>query len=229
MSTEDMETQFRHQLKEVFNRYGFPLTSEQIEQLTMYRSELKKWNSHINLTAVRDDVEVIHKHFLDSVSVLEHCAIEGERTVIDIGTGAGFPGVVLKIYIPDIRLTLVEASHKKVAFLKYLISQLGLGTSIQVYAKRAEICAESDAFVNAYDWVLTRYVASLAKSAAYCLPLLNATGKWVAYKSIEKDVEMRESKKVLQELGGKIEGVHNSQITQLNRCYIVVSRFEVRS
>ena len=217
-----METQFRHQLEEVFNSNGFPLTAEQIEQLTVFRSELKRWNSHINLTALRTDTEIIHKHFLDSVSVLEHFAIKDGQTVIDIGTGAGFPGVVLKIYIPNIRLTLVEASHKKVAFLKYLISQLGLDSSIQVLAKRAEICAKSDQFVNAYDWVLTRYVASLAKSAAYCLPLLNATGKWIAYKSNEKDIEIHESKKVLQQLGGRIEGVHNSRIAQINRCYVVV-------
>ena len=219
-----METQFQHQLKEVFNRYGFPLTSGQIEQLTVYRSELKRWNAHINLTALHDDAEVIYKHFLDSVSVLEHFSIEKDQKVIDIGTGAGFPGVVLKIYIPNIRLTLVEASHKKVAFLKYLISQLGLDMSIQVFAKRAEICAENDKFVNAYDWVLTRYVASLAKSAEYCLPLLNATGRWVAYKSSESDAEIHESKEVLQELGGKIEEVHRSRISQLNRCYIVVRR-----
>ena len=219
-----METEFRHELEEVFNINGFPLTAKQIEQLTLFRSELERWNSHINLTALQDDAEIIQKHFLDSVSVLEHFAIKDGQTVIDIGTGAGFPGVVLKIYIPNIRLTLVEASHKKVAFLKYLISQLGLDSSIQVLAKRAEICAESDQFVNAYDWVLTRYVAALAKSAAYCLPLLNATGRWVAYKSSEKDVEIYESKKVLQQLGGEIIGVHNSRIAQLNRCYIVVCR-----
>lgn len=224
-----METQFRHQLKKVFNRYGFPLTPKQIEQLTRYRFELKRWNTHFNLTALHDDAEVIHKHFLDSVGVLEHCAIEGGHTVIDIGTGAGFPGVVLKIYIPNIQLTLVEASHKKMAFLKYLISQLDLDSSTQVFAKRAEICAESDAFVNAYDWVLTRYVASLARSAAYCLPLLNATGRWIAYKSGEKDIEISESENVLQKLGGKIEGVHDSRIAQLNRCYVVISRVEGRT
>jgi 16S rRNA (guanine527-N7)-methyltransferase len=224
-----METQFRHLLKQVFNRYGFPLTSTQIEQLTVYHSELKRWNTHINLTALRDDTEVIYKHFLDSVSVLEHWTIEAGHTVIDVGTGAGFPGVVLKIYIPDIRLTLVEASHKKVAFLKYLISQLGFDTSIQVFAKRAEICAESDAFVNTYDWVLTRYVAALTKSATYCLPLLNATGRWIAYKSNEKDKEILQSEKALHQLGAKIERVHTSRIAQLNRNYIVISRVDTGS
>jgi 16S rRNA (guanine527-N7)-methyltransferase len=224
-----MKKQFSHQLEAEFNRYEFPLTPEQTEQLTVYRSELKRWNTHINLTALRDDAEIIQKHFLDSISVLEHCAIEGEQTVIDIGTGAGFPGVVLKIYIPNIRLTLVEASQKKVAFLKYLISQLGFDTSIQVFAKRAEICAESDAFVNTYDWVLTRYVAALTKSATYCLPLLNATGRWIAYKSNEKDKEILQSEKALHQLGAKIERVHTSRIAQLNRNYIVISRVDTGS
>ncbi len=219
-----METHFRHQLEEVFNRYGFPLTTEQSEQLTMYRTELKRWNARINLTALHDDTEVIYKHFLDSVSVLEHFAIAEGQTVIDVGTGAGFPGVVLKLYVPNIYLTLVEASYKKVAFLKYLISQMGLDSSIQVFAERAEICAESDEFANAYDWVLTRYVASLEKSAKYCLPMLNTTGKWIAYKSDEIDAEINQCQESMQELGAVVEGVHTSRITQLNRTYVVVSR-----
>lgn len=219
-----METHFRHQLEKVFNRYGFPLTTEQSEQLTIYHTELKRWNARINLTALHDDTEVIYKHFLDSVSVLEHFAIAEGQTVIDVGTGAGFPGVVLKIYIPGICLTLVEASHKKVAFLKYLISQMGLDSSIQVFAERAEICAESDEFVNAYDWVLTRYVASLEKSAKYCLPMLNTTGRWIAYKSGEIDAEINQCKESIHEFGAVVAGVYTSRITQLNRTYIVVSR-----
>lgn len=219
-----METQFRHQLEETFNRHGFPLTSKQIEQLTVYRSELQRWNTHINLTALHDDTEVIYKHFLDSISILKHYTFVEKQAVIDIGTGAGFPGIVIKIYVPSIHLTLVEASQKKVAFLKYIVSQLGLGPSIQVIAKRAEICAETDEFINAYDWVLTRYVASLEKSVRYCLPLLNKTGKWIAYKSKENSTEIRQGEKVLHELGAEIDNVHTSHIPELNRSFVVVSR-----
>ena len=221
-----METQFQYQLKADFDRYGFPLTPQQIAQLTRYFSELKRWNAHINLTALRDEAEVRHKHFLDSVSVLEHVNIEAEQTVIDVGTGAGFPGIVLKIYIPDIRLTLVEASRKKVAFLKYVISQLGLDGSVQVLDIRAEACATAAEFVNAYDWVLTRYVAALSESAAYCLPLLKTTGRWIAYKSGENAAEIRHSEKRLHELGGKIDAVHASRIAQLNRTYVVIRRVD---
>ncbi len=224
-----MKTQFQNQLDETFNKHEFPLTSEQIGQLTIYRTELKRWNSHINLTALHDDSEVIYKHFLDSISVLEHFSISANQRVIDIGTGAGFPGIVIKIYNPSIHLTLVEACQKKTAFLRYLIAQLKLDASIQVIAKRAEICAETDEFINTYDWVLTRYVASLDKSASYCLPLLNATGKWIAYKSTEYNTEISHTKKVLHELGAKIENVHTSRIAILNRSYVVVSRINTCS
>ena len=105
-----------------------------------------------------------------------------------------------------------------------MIAKLNLNTSIQVIAERAEICAETDEFINAYDWVLTRFVATLDKSAQYCLPLLNATGKWIAYKSTKYDTEISHSKKVLHELGAKIENVHTSRIAKLNRSYVVVSR-----
>ena len=210
----------------MFKHHGFPLTPKQSEQLTIYRSELKRWNARINLTAIEDDSEIIYKHFLDSISILEHFAIGENQTVIDIGTGAGFPGVVLKIYIPAIDLTLVEASQKKVAFLKYLISKLGLNNAVKVIAKRAETCAKTHAFINTYDLVLTRYVATLEKSAKYCLPLLKATGKWIAYKSIRNDTEIHQSEQVLHQLGAKIEHIHTSSIPQINRSYIVVCRVD---
>ena len=219
-----MKTQFQYQLDETFTKHGFPLTSEQIEKFTVYRTELKRWNTRINLTALQEDSEVIYKHFLDSISILEHFVIAEKQEVIDIGTGAGFPGIVIKIYNPSIRLTLVDASQKKAAFLNYLITQLNLDSSIHVVAKRAEICAETDEYINTYDWVLTRFVASLDKSARFCLPLLKATGKWIAYKSTEYNSEITHSKRVLHELGAKIENVHTSRIKKLNRSYIVVSR-----
>lgn len=224
-----MEEKFAQFLQETFSQHGFPLTSDQIEQLTIYRAELQRWNKHINLTAIDDDSDVVYKHFLDSVSVIDHCDLTAGQTIIDIGTGAGFPGVVLKVYIPDIQLTLIEASHKKVSFLKYLVSQLGFDPSIQIIAKRAEICADEDPFMSAYDWVLTRYVASLKNSARYCLPMLKPTGKWVAYKSGDTDEEIAQSENTLKEFEGRIENVHYSNIAQTDRSYIVMSHIGMGS
>ena len=180
----------------------------------------------MNLTTITEDVEILEKHFLDSLSVLNHITLTADDAVIDIGTGAGFPGVVLKIYVPDIRLTLVEASQKKVSFLKFLISELGLDGTI-VLASRAEECAQQPVHIGAYDWVATRYVASLAESAGYCVPLLKPNGKWVAYKSgAMLSTEIRDSEKRLKALGSTVETVFSGENSSAahTRSYIVVRR-----
>ncbi len=215
---------FHQKIKKAFNRHGFPLTTNQLEQLTLFRTELQRWNSHMNLTTLQDDDEIIYKHFLDSISVLKHITIGEGQKVIDIGTGAGFPGVMLKIYIPNIRLTLVEASHKKVAFLKFLISQLGFDVSPSVLAIRAENYVKTAVFLNTYDWVFTRYVASIADSAAYCLPLLKSSGRWIAYKSCEIDAEIEHSRNTLNLCGAEIENIYASTIDELNRTFVVIRK-----
>ena len=215
-----------HVLKETFDQYGFPLTTQQVAQFDQYRTELLRWNKHINLTAITDEDEIIHKHFLDSLSVLEHISLKSGDAVIDVGTGAGFPGIALKIYIPDIRLTLVEASKKKSSFLKFLIVQLNLHQEVntEVLTERAEVCARDPDRVGAYDWVFTRYVASIQDSAAYCLPFLKSTGKWVTYKSGEEIInsEINNSTTHLSALGGCVETVFTN--SKLNRGYVVMHR-----
>jgi len=221
-------------LKETFNRHGFSLTTHQAAQFDRYRDELLRWNARMNLTAITDENEVIHKHFLDSLSVLEHITLKKGDTVIDIGTGAGFPGIVLKIYVPDIRLTLVEASKKKGSFLKFLIPQLNLDqgasswsnqkVNVEVLTERAEICAQNPDRVGTYDWVFTRYVATIRDSAVYCLPFLKTTGRWVAYKFGREiiDTEIDDSAAHLSALGGSIETVFTNP--KFNRSYVVVRR-----
>ena len=176
-----------------------------------------------------DDDEIIHKHFLDSLSILEYITLRNGDAVIDVGTGAGFPGIVLKIYVPGVRLTLVEASEKKASFLKFIVSQLRLHRSenVAILAERAEACAKQPAHIGAYDWVFTRYVATIADSANYCLPLLKQNGKWIAYKSGEETIktEIDESAMRLNTLGGTVETVLTN--AKFNRSYIVVRRIEV--
>ena len=230
-------------LKETFNRHGFSLTTHQAVQFDQYREELLRWNARMNLTAITDENEIIHKHFLDSLSVLEHITLKKGDTVIDIGTGAGFPGIALKIYVPDIRLTLVEASKKKGSFLKFLIPQLNLDqeivykysdkgasscsnqqVNVEVLTERAEICVQDPDRVGAYDWVFTRYVATIRDSAVYCLPFLKPAGRWVAYKFGREiiDTEIDDSAAYLRALGGSIETVFTNP--KFNRSYVVVRR-----
>ena len=226
---------FEQDLKETFNHYGFPLTEHQAAQFNLFRTELLRWNEHINLTAITDNDEIIHKHFLDSLSVLEHISLRNGDSVIDIGTGAGFPGIVLKIYMPNIRLTLVESSTKKVSFLKYLVTELNRFVNahqrvgVEIYAERAEVCAQQQKHIGTYDWVFTRYVAAIQDSAAYCLPLLKPTGKWVAYKSGDETIEteINNSSARLNALGGIVETVLKNP--KFDRSYIVMHRGTLKS
>lgn len=176
-----------------------------------------------------DDDEIIHKHFLDSLSVLEHISLKTGDSVIDIGTGAGFPGIVLKIYVPDIQLTLVESSKKKASFLKFLVPQLDLHrrVSVEVLAERAEVCSQQQEHIGAYDWVFTRYVAAIRDSAVYCMPLLKPTGKWVAYKSGKETIktEIDESATCLRALGGTVETVFKNP--KFDRSYVVMHRVKL--
>lgn len=220
---------YKQHLKEAFNRYGFPLTTRQVVQFTQYRDELLRWNARINLTAITDADAIIHKHFLDSLSVLKYITLRDGDSIIDVGTGAGFPGVVLKIYVPEVRLTLVEASKKKASFLKFIVPQLRLyqAENVAILAERAEVCAQQPAHIGAYDWVFTRYIATLADSADFCLPLLKQNGKWIAYKSGVETIktEIDESATRLNTLGGVVETVLTN--AKFNRSYIVMRRVKV--
>lgn len=189
----------------------------------------------MNLTSIRDDYGIIVKHFLDSLSVLHDFSINPRDSVIDVGTGAGFPGVPIKIILPELQLALVESSLKKVSFLHYLIAQLrrdaqsddaATWEDICVIGERAEECAEMSQHANAYDWVLTRYVASIADSLAYCLPLLKPDGTWIAYKPRNVETEIRSAKSKLQLLNGGIQSIINCQIDELNRTYVAIRRIK---
>lgn len=231
MNTDD----FRILLKQTFLQHGFPLTELQINQYITYWIELKRWNSRINLTSIRDDYGIIVKHFLDSLSVLHNFPIKPCNSVIDVGTGAGFPGVPLKIFLPGLQLVLVESSLRKVSFLHYLIAQLrrdaqsddaATWEDICVFGARAEECAEMSQHASAYDWVLTRYVASLADSLAYCLPLLKPDGTWIAYKPRNVETEIRSAKSKLQFFNGGIQSIMNCQIDELNRTFVAIRRIK---
>ena len=226
-----MSSQFREELQQTLLQHRFPLEPAQLDQFVTYWRELKHWNSRMNLTSIRTDQEIIVKHFLDSLSVLQYFDLKPGDSVIDIGTGAGFPGLPIKIYIPDIKLALVESSSKKVSFLRFLSSQLrrndqsdtaSAWENPRIVAQRAEECATNDQHITAYDWVLTRYVASIEDSAVYCLPLLKPNGMWVAYKSPDVQHEIQQATPKLQSLGARGDAIINSRIPRLNRTYVAI-------
>ncbi len=208
-----------------FQRKGFSLSSLQIDQFHLYLKQLQVWNNHINLTSVDDEWGIIHKHFLDSLKLLKFVDFPSDCRLIDIGSGAGFPGFPLKIYRPRIDLLLVESVSKKASFLQFVLAQLqqtdphNFG-QVKVIADRAEKLAGQQQFVEheSADVVVTRYVSDLKNSAPYCLPLLKDNGSWYAYKSGPKqliDKEINSARSVLSQLGAEVVNVYAGTLIEI--------------
>lgn len=175
------------------------------KQLIQYYKLLIEWNEKINLTSITDYKDVVVKHFIDSLSIVNSMDMNAEYSLIDIGTGAGFPGIPLKIVFPMLDVVLVDSLDKRVKFLNIVIKELGLKNIKAVHA-RAEEFGHSN-YRETFDICVTRAVANLAVISEYCLPLVSVGGYFVAYKSADIKDEIFDSEIAIEELGGAIEDV----------------------
>ena len=219
-----MDTEkFQSLINQIFTQHGFSLTNSQVSLFTIYWENLKLWNSKINLTSIRDDHEIIMKHFLDSVAVLNYFVVQENDLVVDVGSGAGFPGIPIKILRPNLDLTLVESVSKKASFLKFLKTRLELENTKIINLRAEEIVNLSQHRQN-YDLVLTRYIASIEDSIDYCLPLLKPSGTWVAFKSGNVQDEICSAAKKLKSVNAKIQSIINNDTLSLNRMYVMIKQ-----
>ncbi len=173
------------------------------KQFEIYSRELIEWNKKFNLTSVTDPDEIRTKHFEDSLSLLQTIKLANE-SVIDVGAGAGFPGIPLKLACPDIKLTLLEATKKKVEFLKHIISILSLENVEIIWGRAEEATREKR---ERFDLAVSRAVAKLNILSEYCLPFVKLGGLFVAYKEEEIEAEVEEAKKAIAILGGQIREI----------------------
>ena len=181
--------------------FGIELDDIKLEQFHKYYELLIEWNKNINLTAITEYGDVLTKHFLDSLAIVK--AIDCKRTysLIDVGTGAGFPGIPIKIVFPNIKVTLLDSLKKRVNFLDEVIKNLSL-TDIEAIHGRAEDFAKEDKLREQYDISVSRAVANLSTLSELCLPYVNVNGKFIAYKSEKADIELIEAQNAIQILGG---------------------------
>lgn len=195
-------TSFQKDLKE-FDIY---LDKMQMDQFLQYYELLIEWNSFMNLTAITEFSEVVKKHYVDSLSIVKAIPDLSEKkySLIDIGTGAGFPGIPLKIIFPDLKITLLDSLNKRIVFLDKVISSLNLN-GIEAIHGRAEDLAKPGGLRESYDICVSRAVANLATLSEYCIPFIKKKGYFIAYKSENSLEEFESAKKAIKILGGNCE------------------------
>lgn len=178
------------------------LTDQQMAQFDTYFHLLVEWNEKMNLTAITEEKEVYLKHFYDSLLVGLKMALNPQAAICDVGSGAGFPSIPLKILYPELSVTIVDSLKKRITFLQELTDQLGL-TNVHLYHDRAETFGQNPAFREQFDYVTARAVARLNVLAELCLPLVKKDGYFLALKAAKSDEELQEAKPAIAQLGGK--------------------------
>ena len=196
-------------------KLGLHLAPEQLEQFQVYYQELVDWNQRVNLTSITDYEEVQIKHFLDSLTVVPGMKQSAERdlSLMDVGSGAGLPGIPLKILLPDVKLVLLEATAKKADFLRHLVGKLGLG-DVDVAVGRAEDVAHDIHYREQFKLVLSRAVASLPALVELTLPLAAVGGSFIAQKKGNIDLEMGRAATAISRLGGKLREVKRVELEE---------------
>ncbi len=217
---------YRETLKEAGNAAGFTLSEKQLDQFTRYAEMLLETNKSLNLTAITDPEEVAVKHMVDSLLVYDPERFHN-HTIVDVGTGAGFPGLPLKIYDPGMRVTLIDSLQKRLNFLEQVVKDLGLG-QVRCTHARAEDAGKDPALREKFDVAVARAVAALPVLAEYCLPLVRVGGVFYAMKGSRYQEEVDAAHHAGEVLGGKITEVRPVQLPGLTDQRAIITIEKVR-
>lgn len=217
-----MEYRFNNFLEEL-NKISITLSEKQLEQFRIYYDMLVEKNKVMNLTGITEWDEVLEKHFLDSVSLIRAVDLNQKLRVMDMGTGAGFPGIPLKIVFPNLNVTLADSLNKRVLFLQEVIEALELD-GIEAIHGRAEDLARDKKYREMYDISVSRAVANLSTLSEYCLPFVKLGGQFISYKSGEVEEEVALSKSAVFLLGGKIKDTVKFELGESGRSFIIIDK-----
>lgn len=202
---------------------GILLNETQIKQFLDYYELLVETNKVMNLTAITEFDEVIEKHFLDSLSLCRIYDLNREIRVLDLGTGAGFPGVPLKIAFPQIRLVLADSLNKRIKFLENVVGELSLQNVSCVHG-RAEEMGRNKEYREQFDLCVSRAVANLSSLSEYCIPFVKEGGAFISYKSGEIEEEANAAKKAISVLGGELREIYKFDLYEQKRSFVIIDK-----
>ena len=205
--------------------YGITLSDEQTDKLLTYYEMLIEKNKVMNLTAITEYDEVILKHFVDSISLCQVMDLHKEIKVLDLGTGAGFPGIPLKIVFPELKITLFDSLNKRLVFLQEVIDELSL-TNIETVHGRAEEAARNKMYREQFDLCVSRAVANISTLSEYCLPFVKVGGQFISYKSGAVDDELSGKEAAIEKLGGELHDVFKFTLpdSEQTRAFVIVDK-----
>ncbi len=206
---------------------GLEFDEDKYNKLMQYKDLVIEWNEKINLTAITEEEEFIKKHFIDSIKVFRSSELKDSKKIIDIGTGAGFPGIPIKIINPDIEVVLLDSLNKRVNFLNEVINKLQLKGVTAIHG-RAEDFAREKKYREAFDTVVSRAVANMAVLSELCIPYVKLNGHFIALKGPAVDEEIQEGLKAVTTLGGVVEKVIEVEVedTDLNHNLVIVKKIK---
>lgn len=212
-------------LRDYAKEYNIEISEAQLEQFNVFYEMLIEKNKVMNLTAITEKNEVIVKHFIDSIVIANYFDFKDNMKLIDVGTGAGFPGIPLKIIFPNIKVTLFDSLNKRINFLNEVIDKIRL-TDIDTIHSRAEDGGRDKNLRQKYDVVVSRAVANMSVLCEYCLPFVSKGGVFISYKSGHSSEEIENSKKAIKILGGKIEKVIDVNLldTDISRTFVIIRK-----
>lgn len=220
---------FEKMMREELSEFSIELSELQLHQFYQYFELLIEWNKVMNLTTITEVEDVVTKHFVDSLSLVKVLPdLKSEQVqILDMGTGAGFPGIPLKIVFPELEITLLDSLNKRINFLNEVIEQLGL-KKIKAVHGRAEDYGRDREYREKYDYCVSRAVANLSTLSEYCMPYVKIGGAFIPYKSGKIEEELNQAKGAVKLLGGKIEEVITFMLpkTDVERSFVVVRKKE---
>jgi 16S rRNA (guanine527-N7)-methyltransferase len=191
-------------LKEAIDAMKIDCDEAALGKFDSYMKNILLWNEKVNLTAIRDEKEFVIKHFVDSIMCAGHIGKNGAKTIVDVGTGAGFPGIPLAILFPEKKFTLVDSTSKKINIIKSVSEEIDLKNVVFIHA-RAEDLGNDKKYRERFDYCVSRAVASLSVLSEFCLPLVRIGGHFAAFKGSDIEGELAEAERAIRVLGGKVD------------------------